>query len=208
MVSINSSVWVVCAILIAHVSAREYQIFATSLQSSKAIPIGSISYEKSAKLGFFTPEDSVIEGGEYCIGTKDLVNHECFSYIEVSDGAGLLSGKSLELQLNSDEEVEQIALVEKGQQQIIISSAAKQPIPNLNPVHATKQANQGPAKVTKKVTVKETVVDEEGNEVEVEREKVVEEEEDTRSFIQKYWMYIVPAVLLLASSMTPEEDKQ
>lgn len=208
MVSINSTIWFVCACLAAQAAAREYQIFATSLQSSIAIPIGSVAYDKGLKQGFFTSEDSVIEDGDYCVGTKDLLNHECFAYTEVGDGATILSGKSLELQLNSDEEVEQIALVEKGQRQIIISTAAKQPIPNLNPVHATKQANQGPSKVTKKVTVKETVVDEEGNEVEVERERVVEEEEDTRSFIQKYWMYIVPAVLLVASSMTPEEDKQ
>lgn len=185
-----------------------YEIFARSIQSSKLIPIGSVHYNKADKTALFTGKEDVVGAGDYCIGTNDLKGHDCFTYTVVNSDEPILFGKSIKLQLNRDDEVDQIALVNRigEQDNIIVSSAVQQPIPNLNPVHATKQASQGPPKSTKTVTVKETVVDEDGNEVQIETERVVEEELDTRPFIQKYWMYIIPAVLLLVGMQQPEES--
>lgn len=108
----------------------------------------------------------VLPAGDYCVGTGSLPNHECFSYVSHTKG-DILAGLVVTLALD-----ESIARLSIGKDGVKVKPAHSLPSPNLKPATIEKK--------------KEKVVDEKGEEV----------EEDTRSWIQRNWIYVVPPLLI------------
>lgn len=162
----------------------EVNIFAKSSDASGAsFSIGSISDD----LTFNQLEYSL--SGEYCIGTDDLPNHQCFAFIKSEDQSriNLIINKDsegiLRIQINPNPSVEESIV-------IISHDDQKGPSPIMHPVHKNKQQNQN-----KDESSTSSGVGEDGEEIVV----------DDRSFIQKNWMYIVPGLILLFMGLGAEE---
>lgn len=150
----------------------------------------------------------------YCFGTSDLANHECFSYTKGLDSLELVQfhvfldkySEAARLSVNYDQQSKN-----SNEPQVITHSFQLAPSPNLNPESLKgkkAQDSKGKQRVEKVVERKIVKVkDEHGNEVEKEVEQEVEVVVDNRSWIQKNWMYIVPPLILFLV-MTGEEPKK
>ncbi|EMG49209.1 hypothetical protein SBY92_000582 [Candida maltosa Xu316] len=136
----------------------------------------------------------------YCIGTKDLENHECFTFL---NGVDSLNHTVIDAFMDKDNaEIVRLSLTfaEESTNKLRKHRFAKSPVPNLNPdsLKKLKQQQQQSQEKGKVEIVKQKriikVTDDEGNEVEKEIEEEIEV--DNRSWIQKNWMYIVPPLIL------------
>lgn len=129
----------------------------------------------------FVPAATVLAPGRYCVGTKDLPGHECFTYTHLEGGIGQ---KTVQVTVE-DGKVLQLALANGSPDTPVkIVTPAVAPTPNLDPV---------PLQVKKK------------------KPKVVENTEDqqvTKSWIQENWMYIVPPLVILMMLLPAEEEKK
>ena len=164
-------------LLINGILCETISLFARSVNDGSKLPLATVNTE--TKLMVMENELN----GEYCIGTEDINDHECFSYFN-----GHMALLGVNLFLDKQGNVNSIALLSSGVNLVKFVDGAK---PNLNPVNRKKPENRPKVeKITKTIIVK----DENGEEV----EKQVEEEIDNRSFIQKNWVYIViPLIFFL-----------
>ncbi|RLV90533.1 hypothetical protein JA1_004480 [Spathaspora sp. JA1] len=152
----------------------------------------------------------------YCIGTSDVPNSECFSYIK---GISSLDQTIFHVFLDSNKEISHISISHNSEEadpidikhRVKFHSLELAAVPNLNSQSSKKQKEQenaktGPRveKVTRKKVIK--VKDENGNEVDKEIEEQVEVEVDDRSWLQQNWMYI--ALALVMFMVLGGEDKK
>lgn len=146
--------------------------------------------------------------GPACVGTKDLANHECFGYTELSSDWGV------DVFLDKQAEIARL-LIRQGPGRVY--KFREEPQPNLKAWAVTNRKSQdssekpkekkGPhteKKVTKKTIVEE---DEQGNKV--EREVEIEEEVivDDRLFVQKYWVYMVIPLVMFMLQKDPQNQR-
>lgn len=189
--------------ILVSVEAKKINLYIKPIDStSKGDSIGFINDDSVYLIDSTTLQPDQF----YCVGTKDLDNHECFTLI---NGVDSLNGTVIDaymdengvtisrLSLNFDESYNKSKLRKH--------KMSTSPTPNLNPdslkKQRQKQANKGGQGNNKQVEIikqKKLVkyIDDEGKEVEKEIEEEVEVEVDNRSWIQKNWMYIVPPLLL------------
>lgn len=173
------------------------ELFASSVASGARIELGSISYDSSTNTTV-SQIHSDLGRGDYCIGTESLHGHECFTYLEVSEAG--LNGQFV-LFVDNLNDVSDISLVAGNSGlQAVVQKIAAGPQPNLNPSMAV------PKKEPLKVIVKKIVENEKGEKIEVE--EVEEVAEDTRSWVQKNWMYIVPPLLIVMMLIPEEKEKK
>lgn len=138
---------------------------------------------------------SAPENGLFCLGTSDLPGRECFAYHEVD---GPLTGKFL-VHVSSGE-IKDVSFARGDGFSVEAVEPRTAPQPNLHP--AAKPVVQAPA--TKKVVRKRVVENDDGDKVEIEEEVEENVEVDTRLWIQKNWMYVVPP-LVIFMIMSPEK---
>lgn len=174
------------------VYATQLLIFARSLDDTKLVGLGSITVDGLQST--FEASDASLAAGSYCVGTDSLPEKECFAYLEVG---GVFGGEfvvyvdgneviDLTFAQNLDNVTSRVASV----------GAAAEPI--MKP-HAVAQKV-----VTQKVKRKVLVENENGEQVEIEREDEEIVEPDNRSWVQKNWLYLaLPLVLIFI--MAPEE---
>ncbi|XYA00280.1 hypothetical protein QA089_002816 [Meyerozyma guilliermondii] len=136
-----------------------------------------------------TPEKSefiagalALEPGYYCVGTKDLPGHECFTYTYLDGG---MDHKAVQVTVDNGQ-VMQLALIHNEDEKAVkIVSAAVGPNPNMDPV---------PLQSKKKKAV--------------QQEEKEDGEEVEKSWIQKNWMYIVPPLMILMMLLPADEEKK
>lgn len=184
-------------LLLISTVVADISIFANPLDGTSKINVGSIISTESNHFEF-NQVNSLPANIDYCIGTEDLANHECFGYFKAKSDNGKLK---LLVKGDSNEGVIYKILINpdiNSGKDLIIVGEEKGPSPILNPVHSQKQ------KPGKKSGVNSNAAPEGG-----EAEDDVEEEEvDNRSFVQRNWMYIVPGLILLFMGLSPEEEKK
>ncbi|KAK6461282.1 hypothetical protein DFJ63DRAFT_337177 [Scheffersomyces coipomensis] len=196
-------------------SFQSIQLYVKSLSDNHIEQIGSIEFNQDRKKGQFisqSDKDIILSKDvDYCFGTKDLLNHDCFGYVVGNEDS--LTSKNFHIFINAELNIDYISVNHEisDKTDVIVHNVIKSPVPNLN-AEATKhqpKGNQNAGPKTEKViqTKKVTFIDEDGNEVEREVEEEVEVEVDERSFIQKNWMYIVPTLLLFLV-MSGDEKKE
>ncbi|KAK6874129.1 hypothetical protein K6H11_001773 [Candida tropicalis] len=168
--------------------------------------IKPIDGQSSDSIGFINDNSVYLVDTEldpsksYCIGTKDLENHECFTFI---NGVSSLNNTVIDAFIDENGDITRLALNFDESSKPTIRKHKVHPaaIPNMNAESIKKQRqqqqqqaqNSGKVRVVKqKKLIK--YIDDEGNEVEKEIEEEVEIDE--RSWVQKNWMYIVPPLLL------------
>lgn len=191
--------------LATYVGATEktLDIFGKSITSGSTVSLGQIKYDTATNTTNYVITNELPSHDSICIGTKQLPNKECFTYLETAGDA--LKGKFV-LYLNQERELQEIAYHvggEKWESELVEPLLA--PSPNLEPFIRQRQKPKAEP-VTQKV-IRKKVVEVDGKKTEVE--EVVEEvvEEDNRLWIQKNWMWLViPLALLLV--MAPEEEKK
>lgn len=182
-------------LLLVGAVVAEVNIFANSIDNASRIKVGSIVTADAN--GFeFQQENSLPANTDYCIGTSDLPNHECFGYIRT-----LVEDEKLKLLVKADSTggiIKKLLINPdiQAQQPLVVVAEVGGPSPIMNPVHSQKK-NSKPAK---------SRIAPDGGEVVAEEEEE-EEVEDDRSFVQKNWMYIVPGLLLLFMGLSPAEEK-
>lgn len=183
-------------LLLWAVATGALQIFIQNVESQAVSPLGTLDYDSSALKADFSSEIGSITPGAYCIGTKDIPAKECFTYVEINDQ---LQGEFV-VYVDADNSISELTFLPGlDGLSLRVQKVVANVLPNLKPFFTQQKALQ-PA--TQKVTRKRVVEDENGEKVEVE--EVEEVEVDNRSWVQKNWMYIVPA-LLLVFIMSPEE---
>ncbi|KAI5957843.1 hypothetical protein KGF57_003110 [Candida theae] len=158
------------ALLISAVSSKRVNLFIRPLDGTESNPIGYIENE----LVYLMETDLQKEYG-YCIGTKDIHHHDCFSY---HTNLANLSHAVFHLFLDGDGDVERLSLSfddKLNEPKVVKHKILVAPGPNLTPASINKpreeQKNGGGG---------------EGIEVPV----------DNRSWIQKNWMYVVPPLII------------
>ena len=192
--------------ILASVEAKKINLYIKPIDSpSKGDSIGFINDDSV----YLIDSTTTLQPDQfYCVGTKDLDNHECFTLI---NGVESLNGTVIDafmdengvtisrLSLNFDESYNNKSKLRKHK-------FTTSPIPNLNPdslkKQRQKQGNKGGQGNNKQVEIikqKKLVkyIDDDGNEAEKEIEEEIVVEVDNRSWVQKNWMYIVPPLLLL-----------
>ena len=176
--------------ILASVEAKKINLYIKPIDSpSKGDSIGFINDDSV----YLIDSTTTLQPDQfYCVGTKDLDNHECFTFM---DENGVTISR---LSLNFDESYNNKSKLRKHK-------FTTSPIPNLNPdslkKQRQKQGNKGGQGNNKQVEIikqKKLVkyIDDDGNEAEKEIEEEIEVEVDNRSWVQKNWMYIVPPLLL------------
>ncbi|RLV85720.1 hypothetical protein JA9_001700 [Meyerozyma sp. JA9] len=135
-----------------------------------------------------TPEKSefiagalALEPGYYCVGTKDLPGHECFTYTYLDGG---MDHKAVQVTIDNGQ-VSHLALIHNDDENVKIVSAGAAPSPNMDPV---------PLQSKKKKAV--------------QQEEKEEGEEVEKSWIQKNWMYVVPPLMILMMLMPADEERK
>lgn len=177
---------------------QSIEVYARHLSpAADSFTLGALSYDSDSHTASFTPQQLSIPNGDYCIGTSE---NDCFSLASLDDGVSLFKNKQFSIQLGAAGEVLHISLINSKLKDVLVKPATSHPVPNLNPAHAQKQAKAPQRKVVTKI-----VEDENGNQIE-EQVEVEEIEEDTRSFVQKYWMYIITALFLVLALFSGEEE--
>lgn len=178
-------------LLAALAALSTINIYATELGSSTEIALGTIDCEPLLKTATFLATPPAPLGLALCLGTHDLPHHSCFVYHESANG--VLQGK---FQLFVDATgVQRVSFGAAADVMVDIVEVVHSPAPDLKPFLALQNLVQ-PVD-TKTVLRKSVVTDEAGAESVVE--EMVEEvvQPDTRSWVQKNWMYIVPPLILL-----------
>ncbi|CUM53175.1 unnamed protein product [Debaryomyces tyrocola] len=170
-------------ISIAHAQLLSVQIYAKPL-SSKPITLGSLHYDKNTTHASFTQNDLAIDDGNYCIGTTDLPNLECFTYTKLSKST--LGTKLLLVHLNADKNIAHLSM----------STASVSKNPSESPIQvAVSKVNYDP-KPIKNTKPEKTQTNPEAT-----------EEESPKSWIQKNWMYVVPPLLIMFVLLGEDEKK-
>ncbi|CAH2352092.1 endoplasmic reticulum membrane protein complex subunit 10 [[Candida] railenensis] len=183
-------------LLLISTVVADINIFANPLDGTSKINIGSIIATESNEFKF-NQVNSLSANIDYCVGTEDLANHECFGYVEAKSDNGKL--KLLVKRDSNEGTIHKISINPdiNSEQDLIVVGEERGPSPILNPVHSQKQ------NAAKKGGVNSNAASDSG-----EAGEDVEEEVDNRSFVQKNWMYIVPGLLLLFMGLSPEEEKK
>lgn len=179
--------------------AQVIEIYARHLSSPNSVPIGALNYNREDKSATFTPQEVSFEPGAYCISTSDS---DCLTLTKIEESSTILENKQFAIQLDAAGEVLHITLTNSNLKGVLVRPATSGPVPNLDPVSAQKQVKAPQKKVITKI-----VEDENGNQIE-EQVEVDEEVEDTRSFVQKYWMYIITGLFLLLALFSGEEEAE
>lgn len=187
------------------VAGQTIDVFARSMTSNQKLVFGEITYDPASNSTLYNAKiESLPQHETLCLGTKDLPQSECFFYLETFenppsgdfvvfvDDAGQLSHLTVEIH-------------NQGKWGVQSRHVSKGPEPNLNPINR-QQVQKEPVK-QKIVTKRTTTKVENGETIEVEEEVTEEVEEDTRSWVQKNWMYIVIPLLIILV-MSPEEEKK
>lgn len=160
------------------------QLYAHSLETHElSINLGVLTYNETSGSTqvIDAPELPEFEEGDYCIGAEINGNFQCHSY------ARLEFPLRYELIISTKPKTgELISMSFRRAENEGIKSIIKPAVPGAQP--ATKEA----PKVVKNAEGKE----------------VLEEEEPPKSFIQKYWMYIVPALIMFMISSGQEPQGQ
>ncbi|EAZ63601.1 hypothetical protein PICST_28763 [Scheffersomyces stipitis CBS 6054] len=191
---------------------QRISVYTKEVKSHSIKPYGTLVYNKSNKRGQFEKADtdiSIDESQDVCLGTDDLAEHGCFSFLSNGADAG---GLDYHVYLDGSGEINHISVSNNVKQNssVVVHPVVEAPAPNLNPEsrkNAPKQnQQQGPRKEVVVKKKKVVNVDDEGNEVVEEVEEEVEVEIDDRSWIQKNWFYIaLPLVFFL---LMGEEKKE
>ncbi|KAK6453947.1 uncharacterized protein RJT20DRAFT_64526 [Scheffersomyces xylosifermentans] len=195
---------------------QKIDIYLKFLKDNSVESLGTLNYDKSKKRGLFERSDIEIPPNsvDLCIGTSDLKDHDCFTYLKGGKGIDFNS-KAWHIFLDEANEIKRLAVNNEDANEnvstpVVVHSYQRAPVPNLNPdsrKNAPKKAQEsGPRKEVVVQKKKVIVKDDDGNEVEKEIEEEVEVEVDDRSWVQKNWMYIVlPLVFFM---LLGEEKKQ
>lgn len=184
----------VTAALITLVSADQYTLFYNALETQTVADLAVLDYDpvtKTATVNLVTPE---LPGGDYCVGTKQLPNHDCITFLSSNIGQDF-SKKAFHIYLNENG-VDHLAVV-RGSGEVVVHEheEAAKPIMDPESVKYVKKKNEPKTeKVVQKKIVKQ--VDADGKEVEVEVEEEVVVEVDERSWVQKNWMYLTLPLLV------------
>ncbi|KAH3685449.1 hypothetical protein WICPIJ_003564 [Wickerhamomyces pijperi] len=175
------------------------QVFARSNHRNKpTIELGTIKFNETSGLADIvnTPNDIDFESGKYCVGVSIAGHFQCHSYVQLS------------LPLSYD-----IVLHTKPNTGELVSlSMVKSSTLGLHAVIKPGLILEEPrlkgSNNNVKVKVREVTNDKGETEIVHDGEVI----EDQRSFIQKYWTYIVPALIMIlmrsGESESEEEKKQ
>lgn len=140
--------------------------------------------EITAENAEFVPSELQVLPGYYCVGTKDLPGHQCFTYTYLDRGIDL---KTVQVAVENGN-ILRLSLVQRVNDEAVkVISPAAAPTPNMDPV---------PLQLKKKKQATE------------ESQNENDEEEAEKSWIQKNWMYIVPPLMILMMLLPEEEKKQ
>ncbi|KAI3406961.1 hypothetical protein KGF56_000254 [Candida oxycetoniae] len=196
-------------LLVAIVASKKINLYARPIDQESTDPIGFIQDDSVYLMDYeIQPNQS------YCIGTKDLHNHECFSFQrELPPLKNAVfhyflaeDGDIIRLALSFDEQIDK-PIILKHQH-------IEAPKPDLNSELLAKEREEQQKQAKKGVSVKKvkqkkmvTFVDTNGKEETREIEEEVEVEVDNRSWIQKNWMYIVPPLIIMLLMGGNEEKK-
>ncbi|CAK9437603.1 uncharacterized protein LODBEIA_P19810 [Lodderomyces beijingensis] len=188
-------------LLVTLAVSKRINLYARPIDAeSSSDPIGFIEDDSVYLMDFdLQPHQS------YCIGTKDLHNHECFSF---QPDLRSFNNSVFNVYLTEDGDIHRLALSfdeNATAPKIKKHRSITAPQPNMNPESLKKQreeqqkqsaGHQGERrqKVVQRKIVK--IVNEKGEEEEQEVEEEVEVVVDDRSWIQKNWMYIVPPLII------------
>lgn len=172
----------VLILLVGNCLAQTLSIHYSVVPSHKEHAFATIEYAPGSKKATVQIEDIPETSGDICLGTASLPHHECFAY------SNTLKRAQFHIYLDSSGNIDHLAANSANEASVTVHPFVAAPVPNLNPESYRKKA------AAQKVLQKKVITDEDGEEVEVEEEVVVPADE--RSFIQKYWMYIVPPLLL------------
>lgn len=186
----------IITILLSTILAQVIQLYARSLVHNTKVPIAIVDVE-TKKLTLQEQFE-----GEYCIGSDDIADSECISYVN-----GKLNEFGVAIYLDKLGNIESISLTNDGVNIHPFEEGVK---PNLNPVVKNKPKSGGKSVKLEKVVQKKMIkiIDEDGNEIEQEVEEEVEVEVDERSFIQKNWVYIVIPLAMYMIASAPDETKE
>lgn len=181
--------------------AEQLQITSRNVETGAKTEVGILDFDASTSDSTFHPS-AALTAGSYCIGTTNLPRKDCFTYLEVSD-AGL--GGSFVLYVDEHNKVSDIAFfLAPSEIQTTVQKIGKGPVPNLSPSNAEKVVKPP----TQKVIRKKVVETEDGETVEIEEEVEEIVTEDNRSWVQKNYIYIVPALLVAMVLLPDGEEKE
>lgn len=166
--------------LIAYVYCDAFlEIYAKSVSNGKVTNLGTIKYSPELPEADFLKNNLSLVHDDYCITTADT---PCFAYYPLST-TGLLN-KQFVLYLNNNASIHHISL---------LPSSTSEPRPLIVALEKSPSPIRELPKSEKKEPIKE------------KEEK--EEKEEPKSFLQKYWPYIVGALLLLPMLIGEEPSK-
>lgn len=173
---------------------RRIDIHAKRLGDANAISAGYISYDEN--LANFTVDNEIPEG-KYCIHASEF---PCFS-LASHKGGPMVGTFTLFL---GPEGVENLAYIADNQDEAHaeINKIAAGPEPDFS------AATLAPKKIVTQKVKRTKVVEVDGQKVEVEEEIEEVVPEDTRLYIQKYWMYLIIPVVVLMLTPEDKEDKE
>lgn len=188
-------------LLLASLVALKYiNLYGKDVYSDAVYSLGGIDYNPDSKSANFQSQDIRTYSSSLCLGTLDLPDHDCFVYHE-------LGNKNLEGKFKlfvSEVGIQRISFEASPEKlSVDVVEVGHGPTPNLLPEVPVKK----PEQQQKKTVVRKRVVKND-NEEEIVVEEVVLEmaEEDTRSWVQKNWVYIVPP-LIIFMLFAPADDK-
>lgn len=182
-------------LLLGNCLAQTISIHYRTLSNQKEYALATIQFTPGSKKAEVEVEDlsSHDTTGEICLGTNSLPDHECFAYVDS------VKFPQFHIYLDSTGNVDHLAATVNAatKSSVMVHPFEAAPVPNLNPKSFKHNAkSKGSSPQTQKVLKKMVIKGENGEDVEVEGEVEVEVEVDDRSFIQKYWVYIVPPLIM------------
>ncbi|GEQ70492.1 hypothetical protein JCM33374_g4170 [Metschnikowia sp. JCM 33374] len=200
--------------ILSLVASQDITIYTKNVYNSHQQDIGILAYDAEHRTADFRLSPDVsIETTAFSLCARDLAGTDCFGYQEIDQtGPGALGG-DFGLVIDDEGTIQRLSFSRGDVPQEFschvgtVNMALK---PNLNPFNKRNANDQQAQTQTKKVVRTRVVENEEGEEVEVEEEVEEEVAVDTRSWVQKNWMYIVPPlvlVLILSPSDSPEGAK-
>lgn len=190
--------WCLLLALLALVSALDYAIYASDLSTARHVPVGVLHYDSAANHSAFAAAPLFSLGkGHWCLHATNYAGETCFWYQEIADAADF--GGVFALFVDAEKAVQQLTFY-RGEQpgfDAAVRAVAVAPTPNLAAVREKKPEPE-------KIVRKKIVENENGEKVEITEEEIVEP--DTRSWIQRNWMYIVPPLIIFLI-LSPEDKK-
>ncbi|OBA21305.1 hypothetical protein METBIDRAFT_11843 [Metschnikowia bicuspidata var. bicuspidata NRRL YB-4993] len=192
------------------VALQEFSIYTLNTVTSQESELGLLSYDPGQNSALFRPHlDLPSAKGSYSVCARDLAcSAPCFAYQEIGENTPQGLGGKFKVAVGDDGSVTYISF-ERGEDPAhfacLVARVETAPTPNLNPFH--RQAAQQNRKVqTQKVVRKKVVENDNGEKVEVDEETDEVVDVDSRSWVQKNWMYIVPPLVLFLI-FSPAENK-